>query len=210
MTSVLIKICGLTDPGEVEALDALGAEFLGFNFHPQSPRYVEPAQAARLTASCRRCEPVGVFVDQPLERLEEIASTAGLRWIQLHGSESWDYASRCSLPVIKALTAEDLDRLPATLPPNVRYLLVDSRDGNRFGGTGKTANWEALRKRTLPVPFFLAGGLGPHNLKQALDTCSPHGIDLNSKVENAPGRKNIALIRECLALAGRLSDGNPQ
>lgn len=218
MNSCRIKVCGIRDPGEAAALDALGIDWIGFNFHPASARYIAPEAAAPIIRNLKRSVAVGVFVDADAARVKEVADRTGIRMAQLHGSESWDAIQAMPIPVIKALPhtrIADLggleDRISKAAPPAngaLEYLLIDTQvkagpEDAGFGGSGHSFDWDLLRRHPLPLPFFLAGGLGPHNLEAALAACSPFAVDLNSKVETAPGRKDISKIEACLAILGR-------
>jgi phosphoribosylanthranilate isomerase len=208
---VRVKICGVREPGEAAALDALGVDWIGFNFHPASPRYVAPEAAAPMARSLRRALPVGVFVDAPVDHVIKVAADTGMRLIQLHGSEDWDYVRRMPLPVIKAIPHTRLSDwgglkpgLEAALagsaagtPTPLAYFLVDTAAGKAFGGTGQAFDWNLLKAQPLPLPVFLAGGLGPANIAEAL-RARPYAVDLNSKVEIAPGRKDMAKVKACL------------
>lgn len=224
---VRVKICGVREPGEAAALDALGVDWIGFNFHPGSARYVAPEAAAPMARALTRAQPVGVFVDAPVDHVISVANATGIRWIQLHGSEDWDYVRRMPLPVIKAIPHTRLadwgglrpgleaalaskralgagDPRDAGGPQSsglgapLAYFLVDTAAGKAFGGTGQAFDWDLLRDHPLPFPIFLAGGLGPENLAEALQA-KPFAVDLNSKVEVAPGKKDLAKVKACLA-----------
>jgi phosphoribosylanthranilate isomerase len=230
---VRIKICGIRRPGDAEALDALSVDYLGFNFHPASKRFVEPGAAAEMISHLKNAEPVGVFVDASPDHIAEIIRITGIRWVQLHGHEGWDVLEKISLPVIKAIPhtrLRDYGGLKAeweSREGHPRYFLVDtfvdkannadsddenSGKGNgsgrdkksgTFGGSGKVFDWSLLKTAALPAPFFLAGGLGPENLEAALKAIRPFmpfAVDLNSKVETAPGIKDIGLVKRCLEI----------
>jgi phosphoribosylanthranilate isomerase len=203
-----VKICGIREPAEAAALDALGVDWIGFNFHPGSKRYVAPESAAPMAKALRRALPVGVFVDAPVEHVISVANGTGMMLIQLHGSEDWDYVRRMPLPVIKAIPHTRLSDwgglkagLAAALAAGdaspLAYFLVDTAAGGAFGGTGKAFDWDLLKAHPLPLPTMLAGGLGPENLAAALAT-HPFALDLNSKVEIAPGKKDLGKIKACL------------
>lgn len=226
--AIRIKVCGIRDAAEAAALDDLGVDWIGFNFHPRSPRFITPEDAAPIIRALRRSVAVGVFVDADAARVRAVAAVSGIRMAQLHGSETWEVVAKMPLPVIKALPhtrLADLGGLRAPLAAAgpatpLRYLLVDTQakprpapepDGGAaggavdsgFGGTGEVFDWSLLAQHALPRPLFLAGGLGPHNLAAAVAAASPFAVDLNSKVEIAPGRKDLDKIKACLALLGR-------
>lgn len=205
---VRVKVCGIREPVEAAALDALGIDWIGFNFHPASPRYVAPEAAAPMARSLRRALPVGVFVDAPVEHVIKVAADTGMRLVQLHGSEDWEYVRRMPLPVIKAIPhtrLADWGGMKAGLeaawaagtPTPLAYFLVDTAAGKAFGGTGQAFDWGLLKIHPLPLPVFLAGGLGPGNMGEAL-LAKPYAVDLNSKVELSPGRKDMAKVAACL------------
>lgn len=214
---VRIKVCGIRDAGEAAALDALGIDWIGFNFHPQSPRFITPEDAAPIIRSLKRSVAVGVFVDADAARVRAVAAVSGIRLAQLHGSENWDTVAKMPIPVIKALPHTRLADLgglreplaaAGTTPTPLHYLMVDTQAKAKpgesgFGGTGEAFDWALLARHPLPRPLFLAGGLGPHNLAAAVSAASPFAVDLNSKVEVSPGRKDLDRIKACLAALGR-------
>jgi phosphoribosylanthranilate isomerase len=231
-----VKVCGIRDPAESAALDLLGVDWIGYNFHPASARYVPPADVAPMVRALKRAKPVGVFVDADIRFVIEVAAETGIRYVQLHGGEDWDYVMRMTLPVIKAIPhtrLADLGGLREGMEAAARqgaktpliHFLVDTQAAGagiagipgasgaigagtgqpaaggapgEFGGSGKTFDWSLLKRHPLPLPYFLAGGLGPHNLAQALAACSPFAVDLNSKVEVSPGRKDMGKVKACL------------
>ena len=210
---VRVKVCGVREPAEAAALDALGVDWIGFNFHPGSPRYVTPEAAAPMAKALKQALPVGVFVDAPIDFVMAVARSTGLKLVQLHGGENWDYVRRMPLPVIKAvphtrladwggLLAPLQAALAAASPSPLAYFLVDTAAGQAFGGTGKVFDWELLKRHPLPLPVILAGGLGLDNLAEAVKA-RPFGVDLNSKVEAAPGQKDLAKVQACLDLIAR-------
>lgn len=190
---VKVKICGITCfEDAIMALDA-GADALGFNFYPSSPRYIDPAEA---NAIIRRLPPlavtVGLFVN--VERPEKVAVTAraaGVQVLQLHGDESPEYCRELSdWPLIKVLRIgeeeirEDLDLYP------VRAFLLDVRDDRLFGGTGLSFDWNLAKGIDRKRPVILAGGLRKENVKAAIEAVRPYAIDLCSGVESRPGKKD--------------------
>jgi phosphoribosylanthranilate isomerase len=194
-----VKVCGITRREDAEAAVAFGADALGFNFYPRSPRYLEPAVAREII---RRLPPfvvpVGVFVNvpDPLD-LERQASESGVTAIQLHGDESPDYC-RCLRwrTLIKAVRVDSgFDpRAAAGFP--VQALLLDSKDESLFGGTGRTFDWDlASGLGSLPVPVILAGGLDPSNVTAAMRRLKPYAVDVCSGVESEPGIKDLDRLR---------------
>jgi phosphoribosylanthranilate isomerase len=194
---VRVKVCGITSfEDAVLSLD-LGADALGFNFCPSSPRHIDPGAAHEIV---RRLPPfaviVGVFVNvaDPAE-VDEKARAAGVQIVQLHGDESPDYCRQLGKwPLIKALRIdtkwfqENLDDYP------VRAFLLDSRDESCYGGTGKTFDWTVTGDRARHLRIILAGGLNPENVAEAIRTVRPYGVDVCSGIELRPGKNDPARL----------------
>ena len=203
---IRIKVCGITRAADAEALDALNIDYLGFNFHTGSRRFVEPRTAADMISRLKHAEPVGVFVDATSEHIAEVAEKTGIRRVQLHGNEGWDVLEKIVLPVIKAIPHTRLHDWGGLLEGwgshevHPDYFLVDTQSGTRFGGSGEPFDWSLLQSNPLPRPCFLAGGLGPENLKAALTVVKPFAVDLNSKVEISAGLKDIDRVKRCLEI----------
>lgn len=199
-----VKICGITKPDQGKAIAQLGATALGFICVPSSPRYITPEKIREIVNTLPiNIDKIGVFVNTTIENICKTFTTSGLTAVQLHGDESPDFCQllRESLPnneIIKALrikTIDDLER--ADIYSNcVDTLLLDAYHPNQFGGTGKTIDWENLQQFKPKSPWFLAGGLTPDNIKEALSKIHPDGIDLSSGVEYAPGDKNLVKVTQ--------------
>lgn len=188
------------------AIAKLGVDMIGLNFVESSPRYLPPKLARKLVEFLPdSCCPVGVFQNHSAPVILAAVKSSGIRMLQFHGDESPDFCTQFGLPFIKVLSMEPQSKHLDNLQPweNAAWLLFDSRVKGQRGGTGVPLDWNLLANITPPCPWMLAGGLGVHNLRLALDTCSPSAVDLNSKVEIAPGIKNLENIALCLQLAGR-------
>jgi phosphoribosylanthranilate isomerase len=173
-----VKICGITNAEDAAFCDEAGADFLGFIFVRESPRFIEPERASRIETRAKR---VGVFRDVPLEEIERIARIARLDLVQWHGSDE----IAVSLPVIRAYRVSDA--LPEVTTA-ADWVLFDSG-----GGTGRVFDWKVLdgfRARK----FFLAGGLTPENVSDAIERVHPDAVDVASGVESAPGVKDHAKV----------------
>jgi phosphoribosylanthranilate isomerase len=199
---VQVKICGITNIEDGLAAASAGADVLGFVFHPASPRYVTPARAQAIIASLppALCT-VGVFVNLPASEVLQIAEMCGLDFIQLHGSETPEYCRRFpSERLIKALSFRSEEEFAAAADYPVRAFLVDAHDPVRFGGTGRTCDWDLAGRFAARHPLVLAGGLNADNLVAALESVNPLAVDLSSGVETAPGKKDHGKVRAVIAV----------
>ncbi len=192
-----IKICGITREDDALFCAECGADFLGFIFVPASPRYIEPERAGAIAARLRkRGHPpkfVGVFQDASTDYIRAISDVAGLDLVQLHGGESDDDISALGIPAIKTLHVGET--LPDTqLAPTAAWLLFDTYDERRSGGTGKRFEWSLLATYERSKPFFLSGGLNPDNVVAAISLVRPDAIDVASGVEASPGVKDHAKV----------------
>ncbi|MBE9030757.1 phosphoribosylanthranilate isomerase [filamentous cyanobacterium LEGE 11480] len=202
-----VKICGITRPDQGATIAALGANALGFICVQQSPRFVDAIQIQQiqqqLPPSIAR---IGVFMDTDVETIAQVVKIGGLTAVQLHGGESVEdcQAIRDRLPQIELIKALRIRRtweleMAADYTPAVDWLLLDAYHPEMGGGTGKTLNWESLQSFKPDKPWFLAGGLRPDNIKQALKLIQPDGIDLSSGVEITPGEKDLVAVQSLFA-----------
>ncbi|MDE3110197.1 MAG: phosphoribosylanthranilate isomerase [Acidobacteriota bacterium] len=199
MRRVRIKICGITKSTDMRRAIECGADFLGFNFYPGSPRYVTPAKAGRMIKQMPKgVAAVGVFVNEPEEKVLAIARRVGLKYLQLHGDESPAEVARLAraVPVIKAIRVKK----PFRATQIVRYrrasaLLLDGFDRRLRGGTGKTFDWKIARRISSRARIFIAGGLAPDNVAEAVRIARPYAVDVSSGVESRPGKKDPARLK---------------
>lgn len=195
-----IKICGVKRIEDATTAADHGADFLGFIFVPSSPRFIEPEEAAVVAAAVRkdREKPpkfVGVFRDASNDYIREIASIVGLDLIQLHGAEGEEDIRELGIPVIKSLRVGDT--LPDTsATPTAAWLLFDTYDERRSGGTGRRFDWSLLALYSRSKPFFLSGGITPENVSAAISLVRPDAIDVASGVESEPGVKDHAKLAQ--------------
>ena len=191
----LIKVCGITNLEDALAAVEAGADALGFNFYGPSPRYISPADARELINQLPgSILKVGVFVNEKLQSVLRIAQEVNLSAIQLHGDESPEYCRELKgRYVIKAFGARnDLD-LEAY---KVEAIMLDSKDDLLYGGTGRVFDWSIAQRANRSVPkLFLAGGLSPENVANAITTVQPFAVDACSSLEAAPGKKNHERVR---------------
>lgn len=213
---VRTKICGVTRVSDAVAALDLGAELIGLNFYPPSPRYLTPEAAGELIRAVRRRRPeaaehvlwVGVFVDESAERVTRVAETADLDLVQLHGDEDPAEMSELGPKILKVFRVrpqapdEDVGAEVARKMEPWRALgawgfLVDTHHPHLYGGTGESWDFGSLRglAGSADLRMLLAGGLTPANVRDALAACRPWGIDLCSGVESQPGQKDPHLMR---------------
>jgi len=196
---ICVKICGVTREEDAVAACEAGADAIGLNFVPGTPREVDADTAARIaSAVAGRTLRVGVFRDAPLHRVLEVAGAVPLDCVQLHGDEDPEYVSRIPLPVIKVLPAGPDLAARAARYPKVD-LLIDSPAG---GGSGE--GWDFVQARALVAAgrrVWIAGGLSPANVADAVRAARPHGVDAASSLESAPRLKDAGLVQEFIDAA---------
>jgi len=200
--SVRVKICGVTNWADAKLAVDLGADALGFNFHPPSPRAVTPAQAWQII---RRLPPmvmaVGVFVNWPARAVAALARALHFGAVQLHGHESPQEVRELAgaFRVIKAFSMPPGFRLGALAPyASASALLLDGFKGGLYGGTGRTADWDLARRAKRYGRVILAGGIRPGNVAQAIAQARPYAVDVASGVEARPGKKDPGALRELM------------
>jgi phosphoribosylanthranilate isomerase len=209
-----IKICGVTSPKDAQFAALAGADAVGLNFHPSSPRFisVEIGDAIAKSLSPRVIR-VGVFVNSSANEIAGLADRLKLDWIQLHGDEPAEMLA--DLPgrsIIRAIRFDESveDRIREfmgaceRLNTRPQALLIDSSVAGGFGGTGRKVDWTALaavRERFPKLPLILAGGLNPFNVAEAIATVRPQAVDVASGVESKPGSKDLLLVRAFVTAA---------
>lgn len=190
--SVRVKICGLCTPEQAELAVRAGADAIGMVFHPDSPRYVEPAAAREICAALPPfVTSVGLFVDTPAERLEALLEQVPLQLLQFHGSESAAECRRWRQPYLKALRMRpELDAdVAAAAYPDAAGILLDSYRPGVPGGTGERFDWSRVQ-RERRYHLVLAGGLNADNVAAAIAQVQPWAVDVSGGVESTPGVKD--------------------
>ncbi len=200
-----MKICGITNINDARDAIEAGADLLGFNFYPKSPRYIAPEKAREIAAQIRsdgrRLLLVGVFVNSPLEEVRSILELAQIDLAQLHGDEHVRMVERLNGRGFKALrpaseTEAEVDaEWFAPYGPNAPALLIDAYRQDQYGGTGQVADWSIATKLAQQYPILLAGGLTPDNVAVAVKQVRPWGVDVASGVEASPGKKDAGKMR---------------
>jgi phosphoribosylanthranilate isomerase len=186
---MIVKVCGLTRIEDAAAACELGAAAVGFIFWPRSPRFIDPYRARAIVRALPPfVTPVGVFVNQPAEYVNGVASLVRLGAVQLHGDEDAEYIARITRPVIKAVSNGTAAASSAW--PREAVLLVDAHDPERRGGTGLAADWDGAARLARSRRVLLAGGLNAGNVAEAIARVQPFGVDVSSGVESAPGIKD--------------------
>lgn len=195
--AILVKICGLTNLEDTMDALELGADFLGFNFYPDSPRYVEPALVGEILEEVPdNILKVGVFVNADRQYVIDTALDLNLDLLQFHGDESPEYCDAMGRPWLKAFRLKDESDLGAIVRYRSEFLLVDSFVERVFGGTGVVSNWDLAKKAKSHGKLFLSGGLKPENIDLALHAVRPYAVDVASGVEESIGIKDRYKMEE--------------
>lgn len=195
-----VKMCGMKTLAAARAAEEAGADYIGFIFAEGSRRYVAPETAREIVRQLHRVQTVGVFVDAPMDTVNEIAELVGLDYVQLHGHETADMARRAARPVIKAyrygddFSAEEANAYPAEI------ILVDSYVAGAAGGTGTAFGWQEAAREIARVrkPVLIAGGIRAENVGEAAAVFHSFGVDVSGGLEEN-GEKSEEKIRVFMA-----------
>ena len=202
-----VKICGVTNVADALAAAEAGADMIGLNFYEKSPRYISFATASEIS---RALPPfvlrVGVFVNPEESQVVEAIAACGLNLLQFHGDEDSDFCTQFGLMSVKALRVRDAESLQTLENFNTDAFLLDAYSKSGLGGTGEKFNWDlAVAAQKFGKPIFLAGGLTPENVADAVKQVRPFAVDVSSGVESAPGKKDAAKVRAAeITYPGRL------
>ena len=222
MAEVRVKICGITNFADARIALQAGADYLGFNLYPKSPRYIAPEIIKQMVLGIGywvsdRDAPipntqypisnppqfVGIFVNETVESISDILAFTGLDYAQLHGDEPSASLQRLAGKAFKAVRPADAEgaweaasRFAPLGLDDGPQLLIDAYDPAEYGGTGKKADWQVAAELALRYPrLMLAGGLTPGNVAQAVRAVRPWAVDVSSGVEASPGRKDHDAVR---------------
>jgi phosphoribosylanthranilate isomerase len=203
MTPIQIKICGVTNSRDAKTCVELGAQMIGLNFYPRSPRYIEPKVARQIVEMVPiHMDAVGVFVNGNADAIRKTANTSGVHCVQLHGDFSPEVARELAdeFRVIRVFSTHPQFRLEEVSLFSCCDLLIDAHDPDLRGGTGRTCNWQVARATLAFTRFLiLSGGLNAENVASAIKAVVPHAVDVCSGVESAPGVKDHRAIKNFLA-----------
>ena len=209
---VWIKICGITRASDAEAISRMGADCLGFIFSTDSPRKISLEKARSITSGTDRASKTGVFVNERTAMIEKYIEQLGLDNVQLSGDEDIAYIEELKrvvpgVKIIKAIrVGEDSGRRTLQLKETVKsfsetadYILLDSYDKDKYGGTGKTIDWQLIKGLAGAGSLILSGGLDYENIYDALNMAKPFGVDASSRLEAAPGIKDLKYVEKFIA-----------
>jgi phosphoribosylanthranilate isomerase len=197
MLIVKVKICGITNYRDAAAAADMGADLLGFNFYPKSPRFVTPQEAAQIINKLPAFIHVaGVFVNASLDHIKDVIGECNLDWVQLHGDESpkfCDSLRSLNVRTMKAIRVKSQTDIEKAERFFTDALLLDAFDPKKYGGTGLKFDWNIIGHINKRV--FLAGGINPDNVEAAIEL-GVYGIDVCSGIEARPGKKDIRKMRK--------------
>ena len=193
---VKVKICGVTNLDDALSSIRFGADALGFNFYPKSPRYMAPEAAASII---KQLPPfvvkVGVFVNEKYDLVRDVIQRTQIQSVQFHGDEEPEFCDRFGMNVIKAFRAgEKPERISRY--KSLSGILIDSPREGYYGGTGKSFDWKLMKEyRSLEKPVILSGGLSADNVIEAIEAVHPYAVDACSRLEKSPGVKEHGLLK---------------
>ena len=202
---VWIKICGITSRADAEAISDMGADSLGFIFSTDSPRRVGLEKAKKVLKGARNISKTGVFVNEDIKKLVEYKNVLDLDFIQLSGDEGISYIEdlKNNLEDIKIIKSfrlrkddfSDIKREIGNFLEFADYVLFDSYHKYKYGGTGKSIDWEGVRNLADPERLIISGGLDHENVSRALSLLDPFGVDASSRLEVSLGKKDLGKVR---------------
>lgn len=192
-----VKICGITNLKDAEAAISYGADLLGFNFYPKSPRYIHPAEAQKIINKLPAfMRIVGLFINETFEHIRGVMDECYMNMIQLHGDESPKFCESLSglnVRTIKAIRVKDYKDIKAAEKYFTDAVLLDAFDPNKYGGTGLKFDWNIIGN--MDKRIFLAGGINPENVVEAVKL-GVYGIDICSGIESSPGKKDLKKMKQ--------------
>ncbi|MBF0492431.1 MAG: phosphoribosylanthranilate isomerase [Deltaproteobacteria bacterium] len=198
MPETLVKICGLTNLEDTLTAIEMGADLLGFNFYPESPRFMDYPLAKTIFQEIPPSIPkVGVFVNEYYQNIIDLVQDLELDYIQFHGDESPEFCNQMGHPWFKALRLELEGSLDHLDQYECEWILADAFVAGQYGGTGEKPDWQLAKKiEQSRKKLILAGGLNPQNVQLAIATVKPFAVDVASGVEAHVGKKDLAKMEE--------------
>jgi len=209
-----VKICGITNKDDAVWAINYGADFIGLNFYKESPRHISLSNVAQWIAQIPSfAQTVGIFVNETKENIVKAVDKLGLKGLQLHGDESPQFVKELKAAfqvqnrpifIIKAFRIHDESSLPQleSFGKAADYFLLDSMVPGEVGGTGARFKWDlAVEAKKFGKPIFLAGGLNPENIREAVKKVAPFAVDVASGVEKSPKRKDLLKVQEFITRA---------
>jgi phosphoribosylanthranilate isomerase len=216
-----IKVCGMTEPAQVDELADMGVTFAGFIFYPKSPRYVFKQMTTTQIRKVNNINKVGVFVNASVDEVLHMVDECRLQMVQLHGDETPKYCEKIAdyVSVVKAFRLSDNDNIPWMTRPYMEMcdMFMFDTIGAGYGGTGKKFEWGQLKSESIGKPFFLSGGIEPGDEDKLKEFAKEpvakalFAIDINSRFEISPGIKDMEKLRTFAAsLNNQESSGRPE
>lgn len=205
MSKLKLKVCGMSDPLNIQGLVDLSPDFIGFIFYEKSPRFNPRLEQALISSIPNRIKTVGVFVDESFHSILKIVRRFGLDYVQLHGDEDLEFSKKIKESGVKIIK---VFRVSDSLPSDVSqyegiadYLLFDTATVD-YGGSGKQFEWDILKQYDLEIPFLLSGGIDISDIGKIKSMNLPRmvGIDVNSRFELEPGLKDLKQVKELKAI----------
>ena len=201
-----IKICGITQRKDAEAIVEMGADCMGFIFSTDSPRRIELDQVGEILKGLKGISRAGVFVNEKIEKIKSHIDSLDLDFVQLSGDEDLDYIKKLKdikekINIIKALRLkkagnEEASRVAEKYLEYADYILLDNYDKYQYGGTGKTIDWEKVKDIVEPEKLIVSGGLYHGNAGRATEILRPYGVDASSRLEVSPGVKDMEMVKK--------------
>lgn len=207
MSRTRTKICGITRIDDARAAADAGADAIGLVFYNDSPRFVSIETAKAIVAQLPPfVSPVGLFVNAEVKQVEATLNVVPLGLLQFHGDESAEFAAQFGMPYVKAIRMREGVNVTAQVAahPHACGFLLDAFQADKVGGTGHTFDWSRIPRGM--ANLVLAGGLGAHNVTQAVQQCSPYAVDVSSAVESTPGIKDAVKIQQFIAACKAADD----
>jgi len=186
-----IKICGITLPDDAQLASEYGARMIGMIFYDKSPRFISDSAAEKIVQILpEEVLPVGVFVNPEVEEISSIIDNTGIKALQIHGKFNSDEVNSLNLPLIQAYSISDKNDFDSIRQNGSDYFLLDNKELNSYGGTGKTFDWELIPTDLRKDRMILAGGITAENAAEAVSKINPAFLDVSSGVESSPGIKD--------------------